>query len=493
VSRRHPLLTLLWWQAVGIALLFAHVGLVVLTGSVLLPFAATVGLVTLLYAADALAGFAVFLVFLLDQNLVISIVSPVLSPDQFHGTQGTTFALTLALTATAAYRLWSQKVRRDAFPPLLAVGGVIAAYTMLGVGHSSLGSAAAYFRSSTVALVGILLGWDLGRTTSYRVVALCYLSVITVGLSATLLELTAPLVYYEWINAARYYFLSISQAMAVVSEDFRRPQDVVAYLTNNLFNVVEGAHMVRFGGPNMHSVSYGYVLATGSIVAISLGAYWFAALLLPLLYLAGVKGAAILLLGTVALSGIGRVCGTRTLALSGACLITAYVGFAIIYGLEAGDYHVLGLMGGVNSFLQNPLGHGIGAGGNLSAEVTSSDLATAWEERQRYGSDVALESGIGVMLYQMGIGGLAIAYIILKAFAPGIQLLRSRANVIPIGIVVVTVNALFQEEAFSPYALGLLAMFAAVLDMDISFRQEAIHGSFRSRDWRLSRPKSFAG
>jgi hypothetical protein len=218
----------------------------------------------------------------------------------------------------------------------------------------------------------------------------------------------------------------------------------------------------------MHSVSYAYVLAIGALVALSLGIYWFAAATLPFLFLIGVKGAAVLLFATVLFSHVGRRCGCKILIVSGLCAASAYVTFALWYGLSVGDYHVIGLLGGLKGFLQNPLGHGIGVGGNLSVDVTSTDTQTEWNLNQLYGAEIPLESAIGVLLYQMGVGATAVAYTIWTAFRSSVHHLKSVTGLLPIAIAVVTVNGLLQEEAFSPYALGLLAFFAGVLSRKAS-------------------------
>ena len=188
-------------------------------------------------------------------------------------------------------------------------------------------------------------------------------------------------------------------AMASGEIDLRTGRDVVNLLTNSFFNIGAGSSTsLRFGGPNMHSVSYAYVMAIGGLVALSLGAGWFVLPILPLLFLIGVKGSSILLLGTIVLWVIGRLFGTRFLAVAGLALGTAYLAGAIKFGIAAGDYHVLGLIGGVNGFLHNPIGHGLGVGGNLSSTVTSTDLTKVWDANQHYGAEVPLESAIGVLL-----------------------------------------------------------------------------------------------
>ena len=126
--------------------------------------------------------------------------------------------------------------------------------------------------------------------------------------------------------------------------------------------------------------------------------------------------------------------------------------------VQLGDYHVLGFMGGWNGFLQNPFGRGLGVGGNLSEGFYSID----WSAAQQAGSvDGAVESAVGVMLFQMGIAALAplgfcfaMALKAWRLYASSGILTQGLAG---FGVMVVLVNGLFQEEAlFAPPALGLL-------------------------------------
>ena len=131
---------------------------------------------------------------------------------------------------------------------------------------------------------------------------------------------------------------------------------------------------------------------------------------------------------------------------------------AIRIGLEIGDFHVIGFMGGWDGFLQNPIGRGLGVGGNLSEGYFSID----WNAAQAAGTmDGAVESAVGVLLYQMGIGAVvplgfffAMALKAWRLYASSRILIQGLAA---FGTMVVLVNGIFQEEAlFAPPALGLL-------------------------------------
>jgi hypothetical protein len=115
-------------------------------------------------------------------------------------------------------------------------------------------------------------------------------------------------------------------------------------------------------------------------------------------------------------------------------------------------------MGGWNGFLQNPFGRGLGVGGNLSEGYSSID----WSAAQQAGAvDGAVESAVGVLLYQMGIAALiplgfylAMALKAWRLYACSGLLTQGLAA---FGVMIVLVNGIFQEEAlFAPPALGLL-------------------------------------
>jgi hypothetical protein len=115
-------------------------------------------------------------------------------------------------------------------------------------------------------------------------------------------------------------------------------------------------------------------------------------------------------------------------------------------------------MGGINGFFEKPLGRGLGIGGNLSDSYFSID----WSAAQAAGTiDGAVESAVGVLIYQMGIAALvplgfyfAMALKAWRLYASSGYLTQGLAG---FGVMVVLLNGMFQEEAlFAPPALGLM-------------------------------------
>lgn len=151
------------------------------------------------------------------------------------------------------------------------------------------------------------------------------------------------------------------------------------------------------------------------------------------------------------------ICGFAVAAVCTVC--------GVATGLAAGGCHALGFIGGVNGFLENPLGHGIGMGGNLSLGTLPQ---TEWQEFQHRGAaNVGLESAVGVLIHQTGVGCAAmVAAIIamLRASSLGVTGRGPRlTDLLFIGMCMGLVNGVFQEEAYSPYAVGLLALFCGVV------------------------------
>jgi hypothetical protein len=126
---------------------------------------------------------------------------------------------------------------------------------------------------------------------------------------------------------------------------------------------------------------------------------------------------------------------------------------------------VIGFVGGVLGLMSNPIGRGIGVGGNLAVDATTID----WARSQQLGHvDPVVESAIGVMFYQMGVFAIIpLAILIWLAFKLWALYRRSHDRLFATGafaILTVMVNGIFQEEAlFSPLALGLVVALAGLL------------------------------
>jgi hypothetical protein len=197
----------------------------------------------------------------------------------------------------------------------------------------------------------------------------------------------------------------------------------------------------------------------------ALGSWWYVILALPLLLVVGSKGALIVtVLVTPAIAALPYLRGRAPLWLFVAVL-AIYAAAGITAGIRMQDYHVIGFVSGVNSLLGNPIGRGIGVGGNLVVEVATID----WNRSQHLGQmDQVMESAVGVLFYQMGVFALVLlaALIWLAVKLWGLYM-ASHDRLFAAGafaLLTITVNGIFQEEAlFSPLALGVVVALAGLL------------------------------
>ena len=316
-------------------------------------------------------------------------------------------------------------------------------------------------------LFSLLIGLRIGQLWGYRTVATCFLLTVFIGLILTALEIADPVWYLSMVHATD--FMNLKNSGLRTEGYYFDVHSVIDTQTSAWFNsplLSGGGGSFRFGGPNMHSISYAYVLAISELMLISLGRFELVPILLAFSYSVGVKGPTILFAITLALYFLWYVTSNKRLLVAAALGFSAfYVIYGVHTGIAIGDFHSLGFMGGVYGFLANPLGHGLGAGGNLTTAVSTE----YWQKMQAAGAaDVGLESAVGVLLYQMGIGCVAVfaALVALLRAAPLGTARYGRAkstDLLFIGLWIGLTNGVFQEEAYSPYAVGLLVLFCAIL------------------------------
>lgn len=364
----------------------------------------------------------------------------------------------------------------------LALAGV---YFVLGLPIDSRG-AAIYLRNIglPILLFQICLLVASRRELPMRGIAALLLGMLVV---CGYFELIAPRLWLDLTNGWTYWDLaSAAQRQSVEFERDARASGAVVGDTLDLFatklfntDLLDDLHLsvVRLQGPNFHPISFGYALAILSAFVAVHGRFALPLAAAPLLLAIGAKGALALLALSLAYCLAGRFVRGVAPPAGLAIALFGYAAFVFLTGLRSGDFHVLGLIGGINGFLSEPAGHTLGAGGNLSTDIASFD----WSWYQRQGStDVAVESAAGVLLYQMGVAGIVVIAIYLwlarvawrlseRLHAPSLTLATA-------SIAIILVNGLFQEEAwFAPLALGL-ALALAGLTFGAVDRLVAPHG-----------------
>lgn len=463
------------WQVVGLALLAAHVILTKLSLVTFFPIS-LFALGWLFYKAP-LAGLLIFFQWLIYQNWVLSIFSVGMDYTTFTMLQGSSFAALVIMASISFTRLTPSKRWRHLNGRLLGaakfalfVTSIYALYGMTKVGFTPV---AVYFRAATALVLAVPVGLDVGRVWGYKTVGGGFLVSAALSIAISLVEIAAPAPYYDLINAPNYSNMKYSKLESSIKDGeagqslILTGRDLAEANRAVLFNVTgseSNDRSFRFLGTILHPISYGYILAACAIVAFSLGMGQWLCVVLPLLVMIGVKGANLLFACSLLLwLGWYLTRSRNFLLVSGFAMMVGYVTFGLSFGLERGDWHVIGFMGGVRGFLANPIGRGLGVGGNFSPLGMQH---VRWDLFQHVGADFALESAVGVLLFQMGIAAIAvfavIAYLLKEAPLGGASG-PQRRDIVLIALATVTVNGIFQEEAYTAYACGLFTLLCAVI------------------------------
>lgn len=414
------------------------------------------------------------------QNMIISLFIPLMQNDAaFDTVRGANFVI--LLTATGAFGLAALLHPERLSAParhwirlLIAVMAIVTLYLALGAARGNMKDALIYFRNTLTPLsclgIGIIAA-SSGRVRLDRVL-------LWLGVAAAIYgycELFFTFDFLSLFNGDDYFRLRLSgqiesgywdRILARTGFVLRSLEDTmrVPFLNMAIFDQWF-PRVFRLSGPNIHPISYAYALSVISTFMLFSRRTWFVFLALPLLVIIGSKGALILLLCAMAMKFGVALFGLRITTIAFVLSLLAYVSIAILYGRANADYHVLGLMAGIRDFLRNPLGQGLGFGGNLSSSIKN---VLSWSRAQQQGiADIPVESAIGVMLYQMGIAATAyFAFLLGLARACYLAFQRSgnpRFLFALIATVTIFTNALLQEEAiYSPLALGLALLLVGI-------------------------------
>lgn len=286
--------------------------------------------------------------------------------------------------------------------------------------------------------------------------------------------------WLAWSNSPAYWDLAKGQNWETLDYDklARETGNVVTGLKDtfkiDIFNspllADLGLVVMRLFGPNMHAISFAYCLSFFAIFTLYRGRFLQALAFFALLMLASAKGPVIVFLG----AGFGwlmwQLVGMRLALAIYAILLAAYAVIGFLTGQRIGDFHVLGLVAGLQEFIANPLGHGIGAGGNLSPQFSTIN----WQHAQAAGrTPFPVESSVGVLMYQMGLCGLVVIAFYVSVAIGLLRLAETTRNNLQaataFALLTIITNALFQEEAmFAPLAMSpFLALSGMMLGAGI--------------------------
>jgi hypothetical protein len=421
---------------------------------------------------------AIFVLFF--QNLFVSIMSPIIGdPSQLEFIKGYNFLIcaVMWLTALAVYATRWRSLPTNVNKFMAAGAGVLAIvglYYLLGLTQDKL-AATIYLRNVVFPLLLFQLSLLTASSLSARMTpALATIGVLVIVCGYT--ELVFRDFWLDITNGHSYWHFDEIKATdsGAWEKDMRATGLVIvelkdrfkfSFLNTPLLDGLGLSSFLRVFGPNISAISFAYGLTFLMLFLFSTGRWILGLIAFPLVFFCGVKGALILTIFVVAGWAATRLIGAVPALAIGLVAAAIYTVAGLYIGLQIGDYHVIGFMGGWNGFVQAPLGRGLGVGGNLSGDFSSID----WSAAQHAGAvDGAVESAVGVLLYQMGIAALVplAYYAVIAAFTwrlyASSRLLTH--GLVAFGVILTLVNGIFQEEAlFSPLALGMFASLAGLV------------------------------
>ncbi len=410
------------------------------------------------------------------QNTMIATFSPMVTEDAgFDAVRAVNFVLTM--TAFGAFFLATiltpNRLPLAARPWLLAwmgLIGIILFYLALGAVSGDPRDAIVYFRNTITPVACLYIG--LVAASQYRPhvsngIAIVALIAIVYGYC----ELFFTFDFLALFNGDRYIELKMSAQIdsgyweKVLKETGFVLRGLSDTMTTDFFNSALLSEffpkVFRIGGPNFHSISYAYSLAIFSSWLMFKNRNIYALLAFPLLLVVGSKGAMILFLLAVFVRVGLKFLTPRAIVTLFLIVLAAWICLTLIVGIKSNDYHALGFVAGVRDFFKNPFGRGLGIGGILSSAVSAK---LDWGLAQQAGAtEVPVESAIGVMFYQMGVGGFVFVGLLIATARESLRLFfKTGSGPFMFGFVAISTlcaNAILQEEAFySPLALGLCLM-----------------------------------
>jgi hypothetical protein len=451
---------------------------VILLGVMLMPGNMTLAFILSMVITLAIACFAgrmlpAFILFsLLFQNAFIAFMTGLVEDTSTFDTMR---ALNFVILMTAfGSAMLSTILRPDQYSKeirgylrILWLGlGLIVVYLGLGLAVGNGRDAILYFRNLCTPLacfyVALVCGYRF-RPALLPTAAVFMLTIVLYGYC----ELFFKTSFLSLFNGDKYIYLRMYDEL--LSGAFQKQMEqtgfvlrgIEDYMTVPLFNITGAGNDVirifRLSGPNFHPISYGYAMSILGIWCMAQGIVWLPLLALPVMIFVGAKGALVLFFMFVLMAIGTKIVRPRQLVLPFLAVLCLYIVATTVLGIRSQDFHVLGLMSGFKEFLGNPFGRGLGSGGIVSSQGQTVD----WQAAQASGAtNVPVESTVGVLLYQMGIGAFAVFGMVLAlARRCWAYFLRLRSQLFLFGFVstcVITANAFFQEEAyFAPLSLGL--------------------------------------
>lgn len=412
------------------------------------------------------------------QNTVVAWYTPYIADiDTFDAMRSSNFIIVITAFATFLAAAFQAHIRRIVPLRRWVIGGIllcslVTVYLALGAALGEPKDAIVYFRNIITPIACFYIA--VIAASVYRVdLSRTFTWLILFAIAYGYCELTFRIDFLALFHGDDY--LQQNLWKQILNGTYEKQLEETGFvlrgiddvMMTNFFNLSifgDLPQVFRAGGPSFHPIAFAYLLSISSVWLLFQRRWFVPLLVFPLLVLIGSKGAMVLLLLAfftkvgIALFGVRSAMILMTIG----CVL--WIGASIVFGMNNGDYHVLGFLAGLRDFASGPQGMGLGFGGNLS----STSLDMNWELAQESGvAETPMESAVGVLLYQMGIGAFGIfafvAAIGWTAYATWRRTGHLAILWLVVAVAVISANAVLQEEAFfSPLALGLALLLGGV-------------------------------
>ena len=370
-------------------------------------------------------------------------------------------------------------------PRKIVVSGVVAisiliVFLLIGLAYYGVQNSMIYFRLFSIPFIFLLLGYYLKfqYNNDEKLITIFKYILLVLVVSSFIGKFSngfLNMINYEYYMSYKYHtVMTVSEAVDI---------NMTRFMNLSFFNL----KLFRFGSLMHNIISYSYVvilLSTFLLYVKEIKKRWYAFIFISLIFITFSKGT--IIFGLMAVSSFVIFMkwdfSVKKLLL---LLLPIWI-VVILLGISINNQHTFGLISGFDRLIDNPLGNGLGFSGNLS----STRLLSAFGgSLPKIGSYTRLQNGsesiFGVLFSSLGIWSFLYLFLLLKIIVDSSNGLRNKLFIImPILLVF---QGIFQEESFSPYALGLAMFILGYLFSNKEYASSMSENIKKQRDVNLNK------
>ncbi|WP_211014455.1 hypothetical protein [Maribacter sp. MMG018] len=411
--------------------------------------------------------FAFFIQAIFFQNTFIAFFSGVIgSNTEFKVLHGINFLLP-SLLAVFIFKNSSMFISKSFYLRTIGVILLLIIYFVFGMMNYGVMNSVVYLRLYVAPILYLLAGIYFSNRLELPFLNNNMKGLFIICVIITALQFLFPLIVSFFLNDLSYFGIKVG---------VDNWEELLAfYRKKRLFNISWfDVKLARIGSLIKSIISLGYFLSI-------LGVYFFwpykkgRLFLIFILMVLSVnsKGAFLVIFFSMLLYFLMyRINLSKNLAF----MIYFIINVLLVYlGIYSRNEHIVGFFSGIE-YLPT-IGNGLGFGGNLSSSLVSNYSGSPLPDlgywtRFQNGS----ESVFGVLFSSLGIMSLFYIYYFADTIKKLFRLFDSstvQVNILKILTIVLFVQGIYQEEAFSPYAFGLV-MFLVGLNLKSVHENKAI-------------------